>query len=1448
MNANLGLAVDQIVFVLLVALLQLTLFAGLALILMPFLRHRTVARHHVAISVLVFALASPVTASLSNRFGWTWFELPTWHLRVSELAQAAPSLKSSSNAPSEADVGSKTIRSAEVTRTAEPKEPAISSSVPKDFRSSREFGKLESPSVHVDQSVVPESKQADLSSLNSPSSGEHSPEHPENALSSMFSTGESVRWLLRGFVAVWFMGMAVQFVLSLRSSARIGSLIRRAYRVADPRALSIVQGIARGLGLRRSPELLASATVLNPFVTGMITPRIVVPESLLKLTSDSQLSHVLLHECTHVARQDIRFGYVQRWATIFFWFHPLVYVHARILSQAREELCDNQVLSIVPAADYARTLLSLAEQLAGLTAYPSVVASLLSGESNLETRIARLLAPHRDRTLRLGRAAAALLVVLMLILGTVATGICGPHLPALTEQTRSDNAIQDSSADEAKEEQPRNLADQGPNAAAADSAELTAADVTRELGSRGVLWLQGGSPRMQNLKYDFYLGSKITPISISRGDQRRVGVWHGVTLRTGLHSLTTTPEKFDVQLIRTDTDKEAGTLRLVVKPKDSTGAIRLEIGNGVESSWQGYFSRGAREMTLVVSSKSLIPMEEKAGDTTIKYGEWKEVEAGHFVPGRIDVEGSHGHWRMHFDWLADAVWLLRFSESILADGQLTLSRTRNVQVNSKPVARELSEDEVRSSEVAQFVRSMLDHNRPWLDPGATGAGWKPPFKTISYSFHTLREDVRESCVLDGQGQAVFEVSTDGQGKMKQSLGHRKIALNTGAHASAVRGQQYARIYRRSSERESRPYDLALLHYARIGCQFDLPLFQFRDQLETAQFELAEGKWNDQGCRVVSVTNLGREAPLSCGTMLGFSSWSFVHHIYPKRQTLYVDPVRNVPMHETLLSTYQDKVFEIDYGDYVEVEPGQWAPRSIRVESPGYFHCDYQFQLIGGTHWLLAEVTSWFDAQDKSRGVVEDVQVNGNRELLDETLEQVSAAQNLFGNVGEATQAVDVATLTFRLGEDIQAGPYKLHFTVSDRRSVVVSVEADQANRALNVPLCVLDEQRRVLFAPSIPLAEVDGKRRGTLEMRGSTIWDKARFLAVPLITPATKAMPVSVVSLEWDKPIRLNVPDAEKGTTREDEGETNPREGRTRAVQLQIRRSTQNEAKAELKVVSIDGPQDFWLDLSVAMLSESGELLATGHVSTNLRVEYQPVEQQFELNLATMGAKEPRYVAIGVSPGNVTSMPLGSTWGSLMDVRPPFDAVTLLSTSDESCWRAGLAAVAAQEVNRSIEKEFLSERKDERRLGDGPYSRRTLLKPHRNNLIRIAREARSADLVAAAIRFLTYLEDEQAASVLQSLLSHNDSSIVDQASVGLTFLGGSQHVERLKEILNRTAPSWQTDTNNRRRYDLLEKDVIIALGKLGTKEATALLKQTLQDASRKDRVELIQVVLGSKRE
>ena len=246
------------------------------------------------------------------------------------------------------------------------------------------------------------------------------------------------------------------------------------------------------------------------------------------------------------------------------------------------------------------------------------------------------------------------------------------------------------------------------------------------------------------------------------------------------------------------------------------------------------------------------------------------------------------HYRMHFAWLGDAVWLLRFSESISPEGTVTMTRTRKVKVNGREVAAAETDAERRSRDAARVLLDMLDHNRPWLDGGPTGSGWRPPFRDAVYTFHTVREDVRETCVLDRDGEAVFEVSHDGLGKMKDQLGNRWMALAT-RECIAQPDEAPVRPRPCPAERDrDQPFDLALKHYARIGCQFDLPLFRYRDQLDFATVTIEDGTWAGRPCRVATVSNLSR-GPLGCGTMLAFTSWSYMHHIAPGKEVLDYRP-------------------------------------------------------------------------------------------------------------------------------------------------------------------------------------------------------------------------------------------------------------------------------------------------------------------------------------------------------------------------------------------------------------------------------------------------------------------------------------------------------------------------------------------------------------------------------
>ena len=144
------------------------------------------------------------------------------------------------------------------------------------------------------------------------------------------------------------------------------------------------------------------------------------------------------------------------------------------------------------------------------------------------------------------------------------------------------------------------------------------------------------------------------------------------------------------------------------------------------------------ETSIVVDAERLVPIEEHTGATNVRYSEWQDIGQGRWVPRRIDVIGLSVHYRMSFEWLGNAVWLLRKSEAITPEATFTQTRTQEHHRQRPPRLRGDFERRSAGRPTRAGARHHARPQPPWLDGGTTGSGWRPPFQTLSYSFHTVR--------------------------------------------------------------------------------------------------------------------------------------------------------------------------------------------------------------------------------------------------------------------------------------------------------------------------------------------------------------------------------------------------------------------------------------------------------------------------------------------------------------------------------------------------------------------------------------------------------------------------------------------------------------------------------------------------------------------------------------
>ncbi|NRB50611.1 MAG: M56 family metallopeptidase [Saprospiraceae bacterium] len=131
-------------------------------------------------------------------------------------------------------------------------------------------------------------------------------------------------------------------------------------------------------------------TIKSPMTWGISRPHILLPE-LARTWSQETLEVVLLHEMTHIKRQDYLI-HILSWISLsIYWFHPLVWWFKRWQSVEREKACDEQVLKAgLAKTTYAEQLVQVAKYLSP-KAPGTTYAIPMASKSQIKGRIVSIL-------------------------------------------------------------------------------------------------------------------------------------------------------------------------------------------------------------------------------------------------------------------------------------------------------------------------------------------------------------------------------------------------------------------------------------------------------------------------------------------------------------------------------------------------------------------------------------------------------------------------------------------------------------------------------------------------------------------------------------------------------------------------------------------------------------------------------------------------------------------------------------------------------------------------------------------------------------------------------------------------------------------------------------------------------------------------------------------------
>ena len=221
-------------------------------------------------------------------------------------------------------------------------------------------------------------------------------------------------------LAGWLAGAAFFALRWIFNWLRVRAILRESAAADIPAAL---------------PVRITAAPV-QPALTGVSHPCILLPRAVLSDLSPDALEAVLAHETWHWRHRDHWWSPVHRMVEVLFWFHPLTWWLGARLNEERERACDEAVLAQGFAAEgYAACLVRIC---ALHLRRPRLAAGEMAG-SSLKKRIDGILAHAPLRPCGAGhRAAAGLALLLVLVLPVTAGFSRGGTAPGDPDIIHSD--------------------------------------------------------------------------------------------------------------------------------------------------------------------------------------------------------------------------------------------------------------------------------------------------------------------------------------------------------------------------------------------------------------------------------------------------------------------------------------------------------------------------------------------------------------------------------------------------------------------------------------------------------------------------------------------------------------------------------------------------------------------------------------------------------------------------------------------------------------------------------------------------------------------------------------------------------------------------------------------------------------------------------------------------
>ena len=158
-------------------------------------------------------------------------------------------------------------------------------------------------------------------------------------------------------VIAWLIGMLLFSIRFMNAYFFLNNLRKIGVEMSE-HWQSKVDELKVQLGIDKKIDFLLSHIAEQPMTFGFFKPVILMPFSLVAQLSPEQVETVLLHELSHIKRNDYLVNLFQSLLEIIFFFHPAIWWMSNQIRKIREEVCDDKVIAQgTDPLQYAQSLL-----------------------------------------------------------------------------------------------------------------------------------------------------------------------------------------------------------------------------------------------------------------------------------------------------------------------------------------------------------------------------------------------------------------------------------------------------------------------------------------------------------------------------------------------------------------------------------------------------------------------------------------------------------------------------------------------------------------------------------------------------------------------------------------------------------------------------------------------------------------------------------------------------------------------------------------------------------------------------------------------------------------------------------------------------------------------------------------------------------------------------------